>query len=568
MNIKSILVTILFFSSIQFATAQIDGGNAYLMGDFINIAIDGNKGKEGTAEGAGFHYRGGAGTVPCGFVADPGDTGWDFDLFHGDFFTAGSPENGFGLEIDGIEYSNNAGGGDYDIANTADITHSTDGSCINVSWQGEADGVEIHVNYRLKNEALYYTTEVTLINTTDADLVDLYYYRSLDPDNNQPIGGTFTTKNTIVAQPDSSCQKSLVSATQDLPFPSYLGLGAIGSKFRVTHGGFSNRSGSDIWNGAGGLVGTEGAEATADQAISLAYKTDLAAGDSVKFSFAIVLSEGALDEAFSEYYNLNYLTEAGLTGLPWDDCEVGPAVDTVNVCAGEPVMFFVEGDFVADYDWVWSPAEGLTTTEGDTTYASPDTIITYTVTAGLLDCYAVTAQQIVYMPIGLSKTISDDVTISLGETTTLEATGGDSYEWFPTDGLSDPFSAITDASPTITTEYFVIINSPDSTGCGDDTLNVTVYIDSTTGIHANNLGNFKLYPNPAKDFATLDFGQDLKENHTVMIFDMTGRVIYRKNNVTGRKLVFESANIGSGAYILSVLNSSSVEIFSTKLLLE
>ncbi|NOQ72607.1 MAG: T9SS type A sorting domain-containing protein [Crocinitomix sp.] len=568
MSPKSIITTLLFLVSVQFSFAQIEGGNAYLMGDFINIAVDGEKGKEGTAEGAGFHYRGGAGTVPCGFVADPDSTDWDLLLFNGDYFTPGSPENGFGLEIDGVQFSNNASGADFGITNTAPITHAIAGSCIEVNWQGEADGVKIGVNYKLKTGALYYTTEITLINTTGGDLTDLYYYRSVDADNNQSIGGSFVTTNTIVAQPDSSCQKALVSATQDEPFYSYLGFGAVGSKFRVTHGGFSNRDASDIWNAEAGLTGTEGAVLESDQAISLAYKTDLAAGDSVKFSFAIVLSEEALDAAFSEYYNLNYLTEEGITGLPWDACEVGPGVDTVIVCAGEPVLLFVEGDFVVDYDWIWSPAEGLTTTEGDSTYASLDTSITYTVTAGLVDCYTITPQQIVYLPYGLAKTVSDDVTIFIGESTTLEATGGDSYEWFPTEGLSDPLSAITDAAPTVTTEYFVSINAPDSSDCGTDTLSVTVFVDSALGIKTNPKSKASLYPNPFNVCATLDFGENLTENHTVMIFDITGRIVYEKHDVTGTSLIISSENLVQGAYILSVINAEDQEIFNAKLLLE
>ena len=75
----------------------------------------------------------------------------------------------------------------------------------------------------------------------------MYYYRSMDPDNNQTVNGTYDTDNTIENQPGSgTCDIACVSAQQSLPTNSYLGLAGVGTDFRVTYGGFSNRSGYDI----------------------------------------------------------------------------------------------------------------------------------------------------------------------------------------------------------------------------------------------------------------------------------------------------------------------------------
>ena len=86
-NIKTYFVLFLTLFLGSEVNAQIIAGNAYMIGDRVNIAIDGAKGKEGTATAGGFHYRGGSSSVPSGFVSDPGDTGWDATLFDGDFFT-------------------------------------------------------------------------------------------------------------------------------------------------------------------------------------------------------------------------------------------------------------------------------------------------------------------------------------------------------------------------------------------------------------------------------------------------------------------------------------------------
>ena len=381
-NLKPILLLTLglFFGANSFG--QLEGGNAYIIGDLVNIAIDGPKGKEGTAEGAGFHYRGGAGTVPCGFVSDQDDTGWDPSPagHQGDYFTPGSPENGFGLQIAGVDYANNASGADFDITPKPGYPiHSVEGDCITVEWEGEVDGISINVKYHLISDQLYYTTEITLYNNSGIDQTDLYYYRNVDPDNNQSIGGTFTTTNTIVSQPGDDCQKSLVSAEQFSPQDCYLGFGALGADFRVSHGGFSNRSASDIWNGTGGLTGTIGAVAVADQAISLAHKTDLDDGDSINYTYAVVLSEDAVEGAFSSLYYIDYESAGGIGGGIINQC--APEVDSAISCQGNPVTLTVDGPNAGDYDWVWTsdPFDPGAPVDGPIIIVSPTETTSYTV---------------------------------------------------------------------------------------------------------------------------------------------------------------------------------------------
>ena len=222
---KSIFITAILLVAGYSSYGQVIGAGTYLMGDLVNIAIDNPTGKEGTIDGAGFHYRGGAPGTRCGFVSDPSETGWDPLLFNGDYFTPGGPENGWGCQINGTDYANNAGINQILADPSNLISHSLVGDCITVEWQGIVDGVVINIKYHLTMRDLFYTTEITMTNTTDEDLTDVYYYRNVDPDNNQPLTGSFTTTNTIVSQPTGGCQKSLVSAEQALPHPSYVGFG-------------------------------------------------------------------------------------------------------------------------------------------------------------------------------------------------------------------------------------------------------------------------------------------------------------------------------------------------------
>jgi gliding motility-associated-like protein len=379
LRICALVFTFTFLSAVV-SYGQIVAGNGYLIGDRVEIAVHGDGGHEGTLDWDGHHSRGGTPDVPFGFVANPASDGWvDYD---GDFFTAGTPENGFGIEIGGTNYSNNGWNSVTSSAYLAQIptapggtiTHTVEDNCITVEWEGLVAGVTVNVKYHLISSNLFYTTEITLTNGTGSNLSDVYYYRNVDPDNNEALTGIFATTNTIVSQPGPDCIKALVSAEQGSPWASYLGLGGLGDQFRVTHGGFSNRSGSDIWNAAGGLTGTLGAVDTDDKAISLAYKTDIPAGGSVNFSYAVVLDEAALEAAFSSLYFINYETSSGdIGGGLTNPCS--PAIIEANTCRGNEVILTINGPDVDAYDWVWSPG-GET---GDTLIVSPDGPGTYTV---------------------------------------------------------------------------------------------------------------------------------------------------------------------------------------------
>ena len=121
---------------------------------------------------------------------------------------------------------------------------------------------------------------------------DIYWMRSVDPDNNQSLNGSFTTTNTIVAQPPGDAF-ALVNATQT--DGSYIELNSNSPNARVTHGNFSVRSALDVWNGTG--LNNSGSN-TADEAISLAvYTASLAAGASTSFtvSYRFIPEVGIVD---------------------------------------------------------------------------------------------------------------------------------------------------------------------------------------------------------------------------------------------------------------------------------
>lgn len=379
------LLIFTFFIQSTVSKAQMVGPNAYIKATSVEIGLSGQGGFEGASTIVspplpGMHPRS-SGASLFGFVANPAVDGWATQ--DGDFFVPGSPENGWGLEIGTTMLSppGNNCTGEFDIPG-AIMGFSHDFDCHTIDWEGDYTGggsnLHVKLSYLVREFDLYYTTTVSITNNTSATIPDLYYYRNVDPDNNQSISGDFTTQNTIVSQPTSGCGLAHVKGTSSVPASqplSYVGFAGAGSEFRVSKGGFSNRDASDIWNGTGGLTGVVGSTSFLDEAISIAYRIqNLAPGATETFKFVTILDDASAANAIN---NLLYFTYVGSGSTPPSTCSVQP--DTVRTC-GDSVLIGINGSIVSDFTWSWTPSGGLVSTTGPTTTAFPSTTTTYSVT--------------------------------------------------------------------------------------------------------------------------------------------------------------------------------------------
>jgi len=391
--LKSAFIAVFVFCQVAVSRGQIYpvGPDVYVRGTSVEYGIRGIGGFEGidvlsSPVPAGMHLR--SANNLFGFVANPQLNSWAGSAFDGDFFTPGSPENGWGFEIGttGSAAAGTLGGNNCSYLqqiNGAITGNNTIFNCYNVDWEGDAtSSTNLHfkINYFLQQSDLFYTTTVSITNNTAATIPDLYYYRNLDPDNNQEIGAGFTTTNTIVDNPPSSlCNLAHVAATQATPWASYLGLAAIGANWRADYGGFSNRDASDLWNGgatgSGTFTQTVGAVNVADEGISLAYRIqNLAPGATETFKFLVILDAASANNAIN---NSLYFSYPGSATAPPSVCT--PFSDTVRTCGG-PVPIAITGPIVGDYSWSWTPTIGLTPSTGPSVVANPPTTTTYTAT--------------------------------------------------------------------------------------------------------------------------------------------------------------------------------------------
>jgi hypothetical protein len=277
--------------------SQMSGSEGYLTNGFIEIGINGLYGCEGaridsvnTLPG-GYHYRSTPGFYNLfGFMANPQMDGWI--EYNGDFFTPGSPENGWGLTFvtandTFITCNNNSNISPLFTTINGSITSSDFlSACRYIIWEGthndSLNGVylDVEIKYELCDSDLYYTTITTITNNGDS-LLDFYYLRNIDPDNNQPISGDFFTKNTIVQQVTASNNISIVTAESN--FPHYCNYALIGndSLGKVTTGGFDNRNAYKLYNGIGSYgwcYSNVGDSLYSDEAISYVQRKQNFAG--------------------------------------------------------------------------------------------------------------------------------------------------------------------------------------------------------------------------------------------------------------------------------------------------
>ena len=320
------------------STDTIIADNAFLQGKYVELGIS-SCGCFGTTVEQPAGYHGNIDNM-LGFVADPAKDGWDIGVpnYNGDYFLPGTPEEGWGIEIDGKNYGNfsqceeNSVPGKITSISFKDSMHYA-------TWEGIVKGLKIKQVVSFKEEGTFFIISATITNNTDVTAKNLFYMRNVDPDNENVVTENYSTLNRIQAQPyDNACKRALVSGT-GLKYGMYLGLGTADERARVTWGGFDNRSASDIWNGTSDFS-QSGANEN-DIAISLAFNIgDLPAGESTTVIYAYILDSLQMDAAIDAVIRLRANNEDITNTLIHNNCN-------------EPVDLFVSSN--NGFSWKWSP---------------------------------------------------------------------------------------------------------------------------------------------------------------------------------------------------------------------
>jgi len=125
--------------------------------------------------------------------------------------------------------------------------------------------------------------------------------------------------------------------------------------------------------------------------------------------------------------------------------------------------------------------------------------------------------------------VSNNITILPGASTILSASGGGTYNWFPSSGLDSTSTASVIASPASTTTYCVIVTG--TNGCSD-TACVTVSVELPCP-KSENLGipnAFSPNEDNVNDELCLQGWSNCIENFSIRIFDRWGNKVYESKD--------------------------------------
>ncbi len=214
--------------------------------------------------------------------------------------------------------------------------------------------------------------------------------------------------------------------------------------------------------------------AGADQTICSGTNVTLTATGATSYTWTPTVTNGvAFTPAIGTTTYTVVGTTSGCTGTDQVIITVNqtPTVvaNNVSVCASGTVTVSATGANT----YSWSPSTYLNAAAGASVIFTPGVTTTYTVTgtsaAGCTNTDPITVSVIANAPINAGA----DVTVCEGTGSTFTATGGVTYTWSPSLGLSATTGASVIATPTVTSTYTV--SGVDASGCtGSDQIVITV----------------------------------------------------------------------------------------------
>lgn len=328
------------------ARAQMTGGSVFLKGKYVEAGICANGDFGAATPPAGYHphLTTAGGGASLGFVADPAMDGWAVGTpaYVGDYFVPGSPFEGWNLQIGGVRAQAQSCAGFTGTGLTgANTTYAVSGSKLIGTWIGTFDSMTVKQETTLDTNALYFSMKVTLINNASVPKNDIYYLRSLDPDNDQSWpGGGFTTTNKIEYQQPNAIGASMVSATGATGAITKMSLGTLDTNARcLVYSAWPLVSSTDLSTIYGMSYATStslytaGATNTADVAIGLVFRVPHlapvdSASDSVGYkTTSTVHLHPANQKSFTYFYAFS---QAGA------DSAIANLIDTATVIVPPP----------------------------------------------------------------------------------------------------------------------------------------------------------------------------------------------------------------------------------------
>lgn len=474
--------------------AQLVSGDVFMQGSYVEVGIapNGAFGSKGNAP-SGYHprteYGAGAFFTGIGFVADPAKDGWTVGspAYYGDYFLPGTPQEGWDVEFDGTRYEawrELGGGATIGGLTGKNISYTSASGVITGVWQGAAGNMAITQTTYLRTDKLYFVVSVNLTNTGTTTMHNVYYDRTVDPDNEETLSGDYSTDNKIVYNLPSSGNKTLVTATGPSYPNAYLGLGSKDCRAKpyIIYGYIEPVAPlSHLYADTGAAWQYTYAKDTTvsgDVGIGIVFKIDsLLPGASTSLAYAYILKQEDLDSAFADIAPV------------WSyNGTVYASGDTIKACAGSTInLSIINGGY---YDsWTWSPTTGVgspsAATSAITVGSSP---VTYKATGYSTLCSSTIDRYITILPQSTPDTpvTTTPVKYCIGAAATaLSATksaAADTLIWYTaaSGGTGSSTTPVPNTTTIGTVTYYV--STRNSTGCESARVPINVNINALPAV--------------------------------------------------------------------------------------
>jgi len=140
--------------------------------------------------------------------------------------------------------------------------------------------------------------------------------------------------------------------------------------------------------------------------------------------------------------------------VPFANSATANAGNDTTICAGTSAQLHGSGGSV----YSWSPAAGLSDPNIANPVATPVASTIYQLTVSSGPCTSTSQVTVVVMPLPAANA-GPDASVCAGSSVQLSGSGGTTYSWSPSTGLSDPSVADPIANPAATTTYQLTVSN-------------------------------------------------------------------------------------------------------------
>ncbi len=108
----------------------------------------------------------------------------------------------------------------------------------------------------------------------------------------------------------------------------------------------------------------------------------------------------------------------------------------------------------------------------------------------------------------------------------------------------------------------ILVTETSSDDCIGISDTLIVFVDECPGITNNNIGEIKIYPNPARDYVMIDLDTEKQISYEVIIFNQFGQRVIKYFSIFGEKEInkINIETLKTGIYFINVITSSGTTL--------